>query len=204
MPRNADGSGSNPRVGKKTREAIAHLVNGTAKTQKQAAKLAGMTPTELSRALKKPHVQAYAVEAGKLHLQGFPALLAAARLTKLIGAKSEDVAARVATRIAEGAGVLPSREAATGPIGGTGPVLAIVFKHVQPPGIGAPSVQVIDGTAQVVDRATLPAPIHYPAEVAWPSDGGPGGLDDAPAPAGAGVEKRAADARRPPSRTEIP
>src|SRR5262249_1339746 len=88
---------------------------------------------QFSKALKKPHVQRYLHTTATKNLRGVPLALATARLTKLIGSKSEDVAARVSIQVAQAAGVLGPRPAVPFP-SNPGPVLTVVFKHMQPAG----------------------------------------------------------------------
>lgn len=132
MPRNNNGSGSNPRVEPKLRAALMALVEGRARTQTAAAKLAGMSAPQLSRALKKAHVQKFLLQEATRHLRGLPAVLAAARLAKLIDSKSDEVSARVATSIAENAGLIDrgTRGDRAGALPGSGPILQVVFKHI--------------------------------------------------------------------------
>lgn len=120
-----------PKISSKCAAAIGHLVEGRAKTQAQAARLAGMDPANFSRAVRRPAAQRFLLAAATKHLRGVPLALAVARLSKLVNAKSEDVAARVATRIAESAGAIGPNAPPPTSTGG-GPVLQVVFKHFRP------------------------------------------------------------------------
>lgn len=192
MPRNPDGSGSDPYLHPKTKAAIGYILSGQARTQREAARLAGMRESHLSRALHKPHVQAYAVEAARFHLRGFPAVAAAARLASLVDAKSEEVAHKVASRLTEAAGILDTREQVTA--AGTifnGPVMVVNFRHLRAPE-GAEVVQ--------LDHPS-PAPPAIPAVTAADHALAEGGvLDSGGSDRGEGVEKTEARANSPPRR----
>lgn len=126
-----------PRITRKLAAAIDALLEGSAKTQKDAAKLADMSPAQLCRALKKPHVQQYIDSAIKQHFNGLAKLSASARMSKLIDAASEQVAFNAADRVMRIAGVAGESERG---IGGGGIALQIVFKHHGGPGIAAQGV----------------------------------------------------------------
>lgn len=147
--------GSTPRVTAKVAAAIEHLLDGSARTQGEAADLAGISRETLCRSLKKPHVEAYVIERARRYLTGLPALRAAARLAQLIDAKSEDVASRVATRIAENAGVIRAHDVSHGAIAGGGIAVIIDFGGGESVRIGAqlgaPAVQSATDGAQTVE-----------------------------------------------------
>lgn len=144
MPRNRNGSGSDPRISQKLRDAIAALIEGRARTQGAAAQLAGMSGSQLSRALAKPHIQTFLLSQATRHLRGVPAALAVARLTQLVAARSEDVAARVSTAIAKSAGLIaPDGPMSNGAAIAPGPVLVVNFRHLQNP------------PEQITERTTL-------------------------------------------------
>lgn len=94
-----------PRISKTLAKAIAFLEDGTCKTQQAAAERAGMHPVTLSRALRKPEIQALIARKRAQNIQ-MGALRASHRLVSLIDAESEHVAAKVSERILEQSGDL--------------------------------------------------------------------------------------------------
>lgn len=136
MPRNADGSGSDPHITAKTKAAIDALIEGRAKTQREAAEMAGTSEKVLSRNLAKPHVEAYILSRINQRMGRFGVMRAAANLERLADtAKSEEVMLKASIAIMDAKGVINTRERGSAGLGGggvSGPVLVVVLKHVAP------------------------------------------------------------------------
>lgn len=149
------------RTDPKTLAAISYLVDGTAKNQEHAAKLAGIYGESLSRALKLPQYQQFLSDEIRKHFRGAPAIAAARRLVTLIDAKSEDVASRIATRVLEADGILDVRERLNGPAAGVGngPVLVVNFRQIEAPN-GTPLVQLEQHQPDSRPIPAIPAADH--------------------------------------------
>lgn len=159
MARNRNGTGSDPRLSQKLRAAIANLIEGRARTQGEAAKLAGYSGPQFSRSLKKAHVQRFLLSEATKHLRGVPAALAAARLSDLLHSKSDDVSARVASSIARSAGIIaPDGPQPSSAALSPGPVLTVVFNRVQP------SAEMVAAGAIAPAQDRIPARVEISAE----------------------------------------
>jgi lambda repressor-like predicted transcriptional regulator len=79
-------------------------------SQREAAKLAGMSESHLSRELKKPQIQVFIARRMR-EIIAIGGLRASARLIELIDAESEHVSADVSKHIAAIAGIKPSADA---------------------------------------------------------------------------------------------
>ena len=132
-----------PRIGRKLADAIEALLTGEAKTQVEAAAIAGMNRSQLCRALKKPHVLSYIDQQIDKSFGGPGKLAAASRMLRLVDAGSEQIAFNAADRVLRIAGVDSKSERA---LVGAGIALQIVFKHHAPSGNGQPEV-VIEASA---------------------------------------------------------
>ncbi len=162
MPRNEDGSGSNPHVTRKCREVIELLLEDTELSQSDACAKVGMDKSAFSRAIRRPNVQAYLRDRCTRSIAGVTLIRATARIAKLIDAKSESVAADISTRIAEAGGVLVSREAHNHlPPGAGGPAIVFILKHVAAPQIGAAGVHSPALESQATEIARVSEPAHY-------------------------------------------
>jgi hypothetical protein len=92
------------RISKRMQQALSHLATKGV-TQRDAAKLAGMSEFHLSRELRKPQIQAFiARKAAENISRGV--FRASHRLVELIDADSEHVAAKVSERLLEHGGIL--------------------------------------------------------------------------------------------------
>lgn len=89
------------RISKKLSVAIGALLDGSAKTQTEAAAIAGMARETLSRALQRPDVQEHMRTQVEKQIKGKTLVRAAGKLDRLIDAQSENVAFR-ATELALG------------------------------------------------------------------------------------------------------
>lgn len=188
MPRNPDGSGSDPRIHPKTAAAIEYLLADATITQAQAAERAGMGPTALSGALRKPHVKAYIHKRCSAEIGGEIVIRSTRRLRSLVDATSEAVGADVSKTVLRSEGLITADDRGTGGGGSSGPLVALVLAPGLAPeliaqlqaAIGAPHVQTIDVTPQRVDAPALPAVARVrakgaPRPAADPR--GPGGVD---------------------------
>lgn len=165
LPRNEDGSGSNAHVTRKCRAVIDLLIEDLSLTQSAACERIGMDKAAFSRAIRRPHVQAYLREHCTRSIGGVTLIRATARLAKLIDAKSESVAADISTRIAEAGGVLVPREAHNPlPPGAGGPAIVFVFKHVQTPQIRPADAHVSTLNLQAVEVVGRSEPEHVLAK----------------------------------------
>ncbi|WP_298372679.1 hypothetical protein [Azospirillum sp.] len=82
------------RISKKLNAAIGALLDGTAKTQTEAAAAAGIARETLSRALQRSDVQEHMRAQVEKQLKGKTLVRAAGKLDRLINAQSENVAFR--------------------------------------------------------------------------------------------------------------
>lgn len=112
MPKNADGSGSNPKPpSPRVMRAVNLLLSGETNTIKATAEAVGMNPDALSRAFRKPHVGRAINEAVRARLSTVGMVRAAGVLESLLtGAKSEYVRLDSAKHILAVNGVKPSAE----------------------------------------------------------------------------------------------
>ena len=152
MPKNKNGSGSNPKQPTGVLlAALEALLSGEAKTQKEAAEIGGISPQNLSLALKKKHVKEFILERCNNQLKTVGVLSATANLQRLANsAESEYVQADVNKFILGVAGVRGTADGLRGGGGaGTGIQLNIVLSGQGSAQIGAQTVQsrVIDGQA---------------------------------------------------------
>lgn len=155
-------------------QAIALLIDGTATTQKHAAKLANVRADELSRIIKTDKAQRFIQEQCSKYLKGLPAIRASATLAKLTTAGSEDVRARVSQRIVEHAGILAPHALPTGAVASPVPLLTIVMKHQAADGSISTTAAQVGGTAQI---AADPS-VTYEADHVLAKDGGDPGVPD--------------------------
>lgn len=175
MPKTENGHGSNTRITKKVSAALDHLIDGSAKTDTDAARKAGMHHETLRRALRKPHVIAEVRQRIDQRLGGLALSKAAARLIHLIDqADSEYVQLDASKHVLAIGGVKPKSDGL--PAGGGGGIsLNITFKHVVQGSIGAPSVQPQIVDAQVIDDEGSTRPERVLAEaLPEPDEGGTG------------------------------
>ena len=116
------------RISRKLAAAIDALLTGAAKTQREAAHLAGISPESLCRALAKPHVQAYTDQLITQQFGGVGKLLAARRMVKLIDSNSDQVAYNASDRVLKqaGHGVASTGDGSTA---GSGFTLNLIFRH---------------------------------------------------------------------------
>jgi len=168
MPRNPDGSGSDPKPpSAKVKRAIDAMLNGHAKSQRQAAAMVGLTPQALNRALQKPHIQEFIRKHVDQRIRTVGFLKAANTLEHLAAnAQSEYVKADVSKHMLAIAGVKPTAERGTG--GGGGLVVQINL----PGQIGAQSVQPVTIEHESHSQQGIATVARIPAEEA---DGGQGG-----------------------------
>jgi len=114
-------------VSKKTRTAIEALLTGRARTQGEAAEIAGMDRTSLVRALKKPNATATINDMIRERVGTYGFLMASATAERLMQhAESEYVQADIAKTILAVNGVKPTQDRAQS--AGQGISLTIVMR----------------------------------------------------------------------------
>lgn len=155
MPKNKNGTGRDPKPPSGVLlAALEALLSGEARTQKEAAEIGGISPQNLSLALKKKHVKEFILERCNNQLKTIGVLNATANIQRLANsAESEYVQADVNKFILGNAGVRGTADGLrNGGGGGAAIQLNIVLSGQVSGAIGAPSVQskVIDG--QVIDN----------------------------------------------------
>lgn len=159
MPKNKNGTGRDPQPpSKKLLAAIDAMMSGNAKTQAEAAEIAGMAAESLSRALKKKHVIELIQERVRNQLKTVGVLKATANLERLaLQADSEYVQADCTKHILAIAGVRGTADGSrTGGGAGGGIHLNIVLNGQSAAQIGAQDVQsrIIDGQALDINAQT--------------------------------------------------
>lgn len=116
MAKLPNGSGSEPRVTKKVKRALEAYLDGEAKTKKEAAALAGITPESFSRALRRPAVHKY-IERQVDDRNASIMLLKASRIHEVILDSehvSDAVKEKVATQVLRSRGILAQDGAVSG------------------------------------------------------------------------------------------
>lgn len=143
--------GKKGHISSRMKRAIDALVTGEARTQNEAADLAGLARSHLCRWLNKPHIQAFYNRRTRETI-GRAQMRAAARTVQLIDAMSEHVSLDASSRVLAIAGIAPPQSGGTNVniINNVAPGYVIKLASVETP--RQPSVlPVIDGTT-TLDR----------------------------------------------------
>ena len=134
--------------GAKVKRAIAALFSGEAKTQKEAAAIAGMWAPHLSKALSRPTVREYIASTIHHKLSTTGAMLASRVVEALVEtAESEYVRADLAKWLLALNGVKPSNDRATTNVGSVSLTINLGTEKLE---VG--KAQVIDVTPQSADN----------------------------------------------------
>lgn len=147
MPKTVAGHGSDPKPpSPKVRRAIEALLHGEAKTQREAAEIAGMNRQALCTALKRPLTAQYVQQQIKQRISTVGALKAAGSLEHLsVNAESEAVRADVSKHLLAIGGVKPTADRRPGESSGI--VVNINLSSLS----GAEGVHMRDVTPQVIE-----------------------------------------------------
>ena len=106
LPANADKTDRKERISPRVRQAIESILNGTARSQRQAARECGLSEEHLCRALKKPQVRAFYERRTRETLASAIPKAAGVLVHLMENGQSEHVRKDVATHILSLAGII--------------------------------------------------------------------------------------------------
>lgn len=152
MPKNPNGSGSNPKPpSPKVLKAAGHILSGDAKTITEAAELVGITRETLSRNLKRPEVTNAIRQMVSNRMSTIGVLKAMTTLEALMDKSGSDYVKLDASKYALGsAGVKPTSEPSRGNTG-------LVVQINLPAGIEAPRGVTIEHDPQPAGQVGIKA-----------------------------------------------